>query len=293
MMKKITTIFLSCLIAANAHAEEVDRTIDAASDGHVDVSNIAGSIVVNSWNQDAVHVSGTLGKNVEELIVERNGDSILVKVKVPKGSNRSIGSDLVINVPTHSSIDVGTVSADIDVNGVRGEQMLHTVSGDVDTNISDEDVAAESVSGDVVIEGDDSDTDVMASSVSGDVTVFRTAGEIYAESVSGDVVIDEGSFDNIELDVVSGDIEFLGELRGDGEMDVETVNGNIDIDFTGELSASFELETLNGDIDVCFGPKPERVSKYGPGLELEFTEGGGSGDVAVSAINGDVAICRK
>jgi DUF4097 and DUF4098 domain-containing protein YvlB len=293
IMKKIATIFLSCLMSANVQAEEVDKTIDAASDGHVDISNIAGSISVKSWSRDAVQVSGTLGKNVEELIFERDGNTILIKVKVPRGNNRSIGSDLIINVPANSSIDVGTISADIDVNGVRGGQTLHTVSGDVDADISGDSLSAESVSGDVNIEGDNADGDVSASSVSGDVMIFRAAGEVDAESVSGDVAIDEGSFDRVQLAAVSGDVEFLGELRSDGKMEVETVSGTIDIDFRGDLSASFEIETLNGDIDNCFGPKAERASKYAPGLELEFTEGKGSGDVEVSAVNGDVTICKE
>lgn len=292
-MKKIATIFLSCLMSANVQAEEVDKTIDAASDGHVDISNIAGSISVKSWSRDAVQVSGTLGKNVEELIFERDGNTILIKVKVPKGNSRSIGSDLRINVPANSSIDVGTISADIDVNGVRGGQTLHTVSGDVDADISGDSLSAESVSGDVNIEGDNADGDVSASSVSGDVMIFRAAGEVDAESVSGDVAIDEGSFDRVQLAAVSGDVEFLGELRSDGKMEVETVNGTIDIKFTGDLSASLEIETLNGDIDNCFGPKAVRASKYTPGLELEFTEGKGSGDVEISAVNGDVTICKQ
>ena len=93
-MKKLTAIALAFLFAAPLMAEEVDRTLDAASDGAVDVSNIAGSISVDGWNRNEVHVRGTLGRNVEELIFERDGDRITIKVKVPKrgGSGKVVNS---------------------------------------------------------------------------------------------------------------------------------------------------------------------------------------------------------
>ena len=119
-MKRMTVLVLSTLLAMPVVAEEVDRTLDAASDGHVYVSNISGSITINGWSRNEVEVTGEIGRNVEELIFERDGDKITIKVKVPRKSGRGIESDLEIQVPEGSSIDVGTVSADIDVEDVRG-----------------------------------------------------------------------------------------------------------------------------------------------------------------------------
>ena len=65
-MKKLTAIALAILFAAPVAAEEVDRTLDAASDGTVHVSNIAGSVAVDGWNRSEVRVEGTLGRDVEE-----------------------------------------------------------------------------------------------------------------------------------------------------------------------------------------------------------------------------------
>ena len=274
-------------------AEDVDKTVDASADGHVDVSNIAGSVKVTGWSQNAVKVTGTLGRNVEELIVERDGDKVFIKVKVPKRGGRGIDSDLNINVPQNSSIDIGTVSADIDVIDVTGEQGLHTVSGDVNTEHTGADIAAESVSGDVEVTGDNADGEVSGSSVSGDVRLIRIAGSVKAESVSGDVAVDEGSFDRANLETVTGELSFEGELRKGGKLTVDTVNGDVEVEFSGDVSAKFDVDTFNGDIRNCFGPKAERTSKHAPGWELEFTEGGGDSRVSISTLNGDVNICNK
>ncbi len=293
MMKKLATATLTLMLAAAVHAEEVNRTIDAAADGHVDISNIAGSVTVSGWNRSMVEVTGTLGRNVEELIVERDGDKVLIKVKVPRRGGRSIDSDLRINVPKKSSIDVGTVSADIDVTDVSGNQSMHTVSGDVTTEFVGGRLQAESVSGDVEVSGNNADGDVTATTVSGDVTLFRVSGEVNAETVSGDVTIDEASLDRAELETVNGDIQILANLRNKGRLSIDTVNGDLDIEFTGEVSATFDVDTFNGSIRNCFGPKPTHTSKYTPGLELEFSEGGGSARVTISTLNGDVNICKK
>ena len=293
-MKKLVSTILVCLLAVTALAEEVDRTVDASADGYVDVSNIAGSVTINGWSRDAVEVTGTLGRNVEELILERDGDKVLIKVKVPKKRGRAVGidSDLNIHVPQNSSIDVGTVSADIDVSDVAGEQSLHTVSGDVETEHSGRDLSAESVSGDVEVSGNNADGAVSVASVSGDTTLFRVSGEVEGNSVSGDVIIDEGSFKRATLETVNGEIVFRGELRNGGKLSAEAVNGDVDVKFSGAVSARFDIDTYNGRIRNCFGPKAKRSSKYTPGWELAFTEGGGDGRVTISTVNGDVSICK-
>ena len=291
-MKKLLISALVSLLATTASAEQVDRTIDAVLDGQIEVSNISGSITVQGWKQDSVQVTGTLGRNVDELIVERDGDRILVKVKVPRKSGRDIDSDLRISVPQNSSLDVGTVSADIDVKNVAGEQSLHTVSGDVTTEYSGEDVQAESVSGDVEITGNGADGEVYATTVSGNVTLFRLGGEVKAEAVTGDVTVDEGSFSRARLETVNGELAFHAELRKGGRLDIDSVNGDVDVEFDGEASGRFDIETFNGRINNCFGPKAERTSKYAPGLELSFTEGDGSGRTKISTLNGNVSLCK-
>ena len=291
-MKKLTVIVLGLLLAAPLMAEEVNRTLDAASDGRVHISNIAGSVTVNGWSRDQVEVTGELGRNVEELIFERDGGKVTIKVKVPKKSGRGIESDLYIQVPEGSSIDVSTVSADIDVEKVIGEQSLGTVSGDIDTESAKSDVSAEAVSGDIEVSGQNKVTNTRANTVSGDVVLTGVAGVADAESVSGDVTVADGSFERIDMNTVNGDILFRSGLRADGKLTAETVNGSVDIEFTDSVSGRFDIDTFNGDIDNCFGPKPERTSKYTPGLELSFQDGDGDARVKISTLNGDVSICR-
>lgn len=294
-MKKVAFILLAVLLAAPAVAEEVNQTRDADANGKVSVSNTSGEIEIVGWDRNQVQVTGTIGDDVEELIFETSGRQTTIKVKIPshRGHFDDADAELLIRVPRGSAIDVGVISADIDVEGVRGEQELHSVSGDITTEVYGADVEAESVSGDVDAEGNGEDGRTELASVSGDVTANNLAGEVSAGTVSGDVEIVGGSFGRAGLETVNGDIEFSAALREGGKMNVETVNGSVEIQFAGSVDARFDIETFNGRIKNCFGPKAERTSKYAPGWELSFVEGSGEGRVVISTLNGGVTLCKE
>ncbi len=296
-MRKFASIALLTLLGAEAAAVDIDKTLDADPKSRVNVSIISGSIEVEGWDRNEVQVTGTHEEDVEEFIFERDGREITIRVRAPERTwgQKDISAYLLIRVPEDSALDIGVVSSDIEVQGVRGEQELQSVSGDIITQGFNGPVSAGTVSGDVEVASANGSANGEwgLSSVSGDITATGLSGELGAEVVSGEIEIVGGSFARVSAETVSGDINFSGSLPGDGRLDMESVNGAIDIEFIGEVSARFDIETFNGRIRNCFGPKPERTSEYAPGLELSFTEGSGEGRVSVSTLNGDLDICRQ
>ena len=293
--KYLGTALLGSALALPALADQdIDEKLDAASDGRVSISNTSGSIEVEGWSRNEVAVEGSMGDSVEELIFERSGDNVRIKVKIPDRNRgyRDVSADLTIRVPEKSSIDVATISADIDVQGVLGEQDLQAISGDITAETFAEDMDAETVSGDIEIQGDGKPARLDLTSVSGDVSAEEVAGEIDAESVSGDLGFIDSSFQRGDLETVNGDITFRAKLERGGRLDVETVNGSVDVEFVGSVDARFEIETFNGRIRNCFGPKAERTSKYAPGWELSFSQGDGKGRVTIATLNGGVNLCK-
>lgn len=295
MKNRISILILGALLSSLVLAEDVNEAMDAAANGYVDIYNTSGSIEVIGWSRNSVQVTGTLGDDVDELIFERDGDDILIKVKSRRshGWHNDISSDLVIRVPQDSSIEVSGVSADIEVDKVRGEQSLSTVSGDIEATAVAADIEAESVSGDIELSGKGNKSETEAATVSGDITLSGLAGSVEVESVSGDLIVVKGSFDRAYFESVNGDLTFESALRSGGKLAMESINGTVEIEFTNKVSARFDIETFNGSIKVCFGPKPQRTSRYSPGLELSFTEGDGDGRVVIETLNGSVRICNK
>jgi len=284
------------LLAAPVSAEEINETLDASAEGKVEIYNTAGSVTVEGWSRSAVEVTGTLGNEVDEFIFEREGDTVVVKVKPIKGRHsggRSSSSYITVRAPQKSSIEVATVSAEIDVEGVEGEQELQSVSGDVVTKAFAADIEVETVSGDIDVVGSGMDIEADLASVSGGISVRDVSGVIDLESVNGKLAMGGGSFSDAAMETVNGRIDFESNLRDGGDLDIETVNGRVTVNFVGSVSAEFDINTFNGRIKNCFGPTPERTSKYAPGWELGFTEGGGEGSVSISTLNGGVTLCKE
>jgi DUF4097 and DUF4098 domain-containing protein YvlB len=291
-MKKILVISLF-ILGAPAFAKDVSEIRDVQAKSEIIIYNTSGEVEVRGWSRNQVEVEADLGSGVKELIFEVDGKQVLIEVEAPEHSGRNIASDLVIRVPENSSLEISTISADITVEDVNGKQLIETVSGDIDTVAYASDLTMESVSGDIDVQGDNKKNRVRAESVSGDIEFQSLDGDVEADTVSGDVVIVDSRFENVEAATVNGDIVFHAGMYGDRRMNFETVNGDIDIKFDGDISARFDIETFNGDIRNCFGPESVRTSKYAPGRELKFTQGGGDGRVVIRTLNGDLRLCNK
>jgi DUF4097 and DUF4098 domain-containing protein YvlB len=292
-VKVLLAASLTLLLVESAAAERVERKIDAPGDAIVTIQNTAGSVDIRGWSRNEVEVKGELGRDVEELILERDGEDINIEVRAPRRNNNRISSDLEIRVPQGSSVNVSGVSTDIDMADVRGDIRLSVVSGDINAHGFESDIEVETVSGDVDAEGRGQVSDARFNTVSGDIDVQDISGAISMTSVSGDLAVVDGAFERAKFNTTSGDIVYHAGLNGNGRLDIDTVNGDLDIRFRGDISARFDIETFNGDITNCFGPEPVRTSRYTPGRELSFTEGGGASRVTIKTLNGDVRLCRN
>lgn len=296
-MTKSSIAVAALLLAPMAWADEqpVDKRAPADPQGEVEVSNVAGNVSISGWDRNEVHVSGTLGEDIERLEFVSEPKRTIIRVKHKESNRRHSDSDaqLSIRVPTASRLSVSTVSAEISITRITGEQRLQSVSGDVSSEIAGEDVEAKTVSGGVVLRGEGKANVVTVTTVSGDAQVRRAAGEILANSVSGSLNLDLEQITRARVRTTSGDIALEGPLARDARVDAETISGELVLDFKMPLNAEFEIESFSGEIKNCFGPKAEPQSEYGPGRELDFKQGTGSARVRVQSMSGDIQLCGR
>lgn len=285
---------LMVLTAGTAYADTpVNETRPAAANGEIRISNLAGSVKVQGWDKNQVQVTGSIGDDVDHLEVEADSGNVYIRVILPHHSHSDdCGecADLVVNVPRNGRIEVNTVSADVGVKDVSGAQQLETVSGEIVLASTSADITAKTVSGDVRVNGSAPKARVAASGVSGNVDVAGIDGELDAESVSGDVHVGSGHVTRAQLSSTSGTVEYGAGFEKGGSYDFHNVSGDIKITLSGNPSARYDVSTFSGDIDNNFGPKPVRVSKYSPGMELRFTNGSGDADVSIKTLSGDVTL---
>lgn len=297
----VGTFSLLALTSSNAYAHEessdesrsVNETRTAKPDGEVRVDNLAGTIKIHGWDRNEVRVTGTLGDQVEKLEITSDDSGISIRVVLPHNEHSDdCGecADLDIEVPAASRLEVSTVSADIQAKDLTGSAQLGTVSGQLVLDSSAARVDVRSVSGDVTVAGSGKNAHVTATSVSGEVRVTGMDGALHAESVSGDVKVANNRLTGLEMSSTSGSLVFEGGLSKGGDYEFHNVSGDLDLHFGASPSAHFDVSSFSGDIDNSFGPKASRVSKYSPGMELHFTNGGGDAQVNVRSLSGEIHI---
>jgi hypothetical protein len=285
----LALLLVLALAAPPAFAERAIReAADVHPHGEVEISNVAGRIEVEAWDQDRVEVTGTLGRGVERLEFRTQDRHTLVQVVHPSGA-RNIGpSELLVRMPLASRLVVVSVSADVIVRGVHGAQRVQSVSGDITTAMVKEDVQLKTVTGDIQVDGNDSPGLLTITTVSGDANVRAVAGEVILQTVSGKFDIESDQLGRARIRTTSGDATLRSGLAKGARVEMEAVNGTLSLVIAGEPDAEFTIETMNGQINNAFGPEPVRTSRYAPGRELRFTTGEGSARVTMETVNGNI-----
>ena len=287
---------LLCALLALAAPAAADRPVDETrpvnADARISIETLSGQVVVTGWNRNEVHVTGTVGDDTRGLRIEGDADDLRIEVDIPEGRHsgkRDLDADLRISVPAGARLEVESVSSSAEVSGVTAEVEVESVSGSVDIDGAPSTASAETVSGAIRVIG--ARGRVHAESVSGSVEIQGGSGRIQAATVSGGVKVDVGTIENGHLESVSGSIRFSGALAAGGELEVQGHSGAIDVALPAGTSARFRVQTFSGDIDnQLSADAARRTSQYAPGRELEFTLGGGDGDVRVESFSGDLTL---
>lgn len=270
--------------------QDVDEKRDMAADGHVLVENLAGSVEVNVWDKAAIEIKGTLGDDVETIDISETANGIQVRVRNKPDSRSIDDTDLYLRIPHGASIEVETVSADIDVNGMEGESVvLNTVSGDVEANASPQRLEIQSVSGDVEFEGAVSRSSIET--VSGEISLRGVGGEIVVSTVSGDVSLIAKEVERGRFESVSGDLKLDLAVIDGGRVASDSMSGDLILRLPATQEAEFAAQTFSGDIRSDFG-EAVSVSK-GPGSMLEYQEGRNGASIRMESFSGDIDIRRQ
>ena len=290
---------LAVLSQAAAAEQTHNKRATIAPDATIDISNVQGSVNVTAWDKNEVELTAVLESDKDRLEFEATERQVRIKVQRPDHRRYHDDDDdeddatLTLKVPKGARLNVDTVSADIAVNGVRGEQRLASVSGLVETKAYDQPVALHSVSGDINLTGSNGKAEVRTENVSGTTTVTGIRGSYDGEVVSGDIEATVAAAERLNVETVSGDIDVHAELTSAARVEMESVSGTIGLTVKPPVNADFDIESFSGEIESCLGTEARDRSKYGPGSELDYTQGSGGARVIIQTLSGDINICDR
>jgi DUF4097 and DUF4098 domain-containing protein YvlB len=277
------------------------KTFNVGANGSLKLSNVAGDVKVTGGSGTEIKVEAVIhGKGKSEAEARAQFDSVKVDmrqsgnrvdVETTHERNSRAWVDYTVVVPTGASVEVRSVSGDVQVSEIGGSARAETVSGDVTATGLAQVAALRSVSGDVRATGLSSDGAVSFNSVSGDVTVTKLkAKSVTLETVSGDARVDGCDCGGAQSSSVSGDVAYTGTLAKGGRYVFNSHSGDVVL----VTPSGFELDaaTFSGDMRVDGLTGQGDTDRPGPGRTRRGTVGGGGAVVEAKTFSGDLRINR-
>ena len=127
--------------------------------------------------------------------------------------------------------------------------------------------------------------------VNGSLTVSGLGGEVRAKLVNGAAKL-TGLAGNVSVHSVNGEVTVeLEKLAASQRVELETVNGGIELRLAAGVSAQVEAETVNGHLSNDFGV-PVNKHKY-VGADMTGSIGSGGGEVRLKTVNGKIQVVKK
>ncbi len=279
--------------SASPASQPIDQRVPADPHGTLEINNTSGSILCTAWDRPEIQITGELSGSAERLDVQREGNTVSIRVLQRTGVTRHGDNRLEIKAPAGSALRVSAVSADIDVRGITGDQRLQSVSGDVQTEAAAADLVLKSISGNLKLRGKNNPLRLTLSTVSGNISLLDVGGELDMDTVSGDVDIDMSSISRARMKTISGDVVMTGRLSADSRIDVSSVSGDLRMRWPGAEKANVEVESFSGDITSCFGNVEVQRPKYGPGSSWRYAAAGATSDIHIKSMSSDVNVCNR
>lgn len=286
----IVNFLILGLIASPAPAEQaVNETREARPDARITLNAVTGEYRIVGTDDSRLEITGTLGEDVEELVIEGDAEAwdVEVKAKQSHGRNRWSASRLTINVPRGAALDVSTVSADTELQALEGAwTRVDSVSGGVETNnVRPERLALESVSGTLSLDAGGRSENRLKT-VSGNIRAQGLSGRIQAGTVSGNIDVTATSVEDAKMETVSGKVETKLEPLEQATLQFSSHSGDLRLNLPENTPLDFRANTFSGRIRNDFGGEIEE--SRGPGRRMELRRGAGSVRIEAESFSGSI-----
>jgi Putative adhesin len=214
--------------------QKLSKRYPASKNVRIELKNISGTIVVESWDKDEIRLSATIESKNTHVIPKQIDESLVVDVMSDNRGNGDVGDiNFKLQVPVNSSVDLETRRGNISVANIRSGLVRAHVSseGEIElTNVVASHVIAQNVMGNIFFDGEFSAGGTYEfKSNKGDITIRipgNSAFRLVAASPARRIAL--GDFWNNGFKTQDGR-KYVGDV-GDGRSSVSVTN------FSGQIT---------------------------------------------------------
>ena len=225
---------VTCVSFTAAAQQQLNKRYPAGKNVRIELRNISGTIVVESWNKDEIRLSATIESKGAHVVPKQIDESLVVDVMSDNRGRGDVGDiNFKLQVPMNSSVDLETRRGNISVANIRSGLVRAHVSseGDIElTNVSASHVIAQNVIGNIFFDGEFSTGGTYEfKSNKGDITIRipgNSAFRLEAASPARKIALND--FWNNNFKTQDGR-KYVGDV-GDGRSSVSIIN------FSGQIT---------------------------------------------------------
>jgi DUF4097 and DUF4098 domain-containing protein YvlB len=291
-MQVFTAALLLSLAAPAAQertprAPQTDQAVPVSRGTRLTVDNLAGEVVVRTWDKDSLRVQA---RHASRTRVNIRTTPAGVRVSASSQNGPPGAVDYEITAPGWMPVKIEGPYIFVTVDGVQSEVAVETVRGDIVVKGGSGVVSARTIEGEISVDG--ARGKITLSSVNQGIKVSGSGGEITAETTSGSISLTRMEAASVHLATVSGDVAYEGTLAANGRYQFSTHSGDVTMTLPETSNATFNVRTYHGEFGTSLALTGPPQSEVRRGKRVAYTLGNGSAEVEVESFGGAIRLRR-
>lgn len=245
----------------------------------INVTNDFGPVTVRAGSGSQVLVVATLRSNQVEVDPTQSGSRLDIRTHYlqqrPAGDAGRV--DYELTVPTDCAVTIHSSSGPIVIERLRGDITAEGDSANIDVK-------------------DAANGHVHLRTLKGTVNVSNiTNGHVEVSSVSGPVTLTNVSGQHVEVNTTNGKVTYKGDFASNGDYEITTHSGDIDIYMPANASTDVSLRSVTGKVenDFPFQPKQHTNLPLATGKSFTGTSNQGGSSVALRSFSGTIRVKKQ
>lgn len=258
----------------------------------VRVENLAGGVKVRGdAAENRVIARATFRGDDREKLKQQAAEFTLMieesdgQVWIRQPDIAHVNVEIELELASSAPLEIHTAHGDIALHAVAASAKISCASGDIECTACQGSLDAQNSSGDVVLRQSQFDR-INIESRSGNLSLHDTSGSLIVRTASGDVIAQRFAGRNVNIEATTGDVVMDVIEPIEGNFDVRTVSGNINIGVPDGSNARVSLSAVRGETLATV-----ELTEMGRSTgKVTGRLGEGVGAITLSAVSGDVLL---
>lgn len=299
--------WLSPLLTAHDDGDTSEKSIVVDGNVNFRLCVTRGTLKVNGWKRNEVRVFVKDGSKFGFKVLEKNDktqspvwitimglSSMRVKNQTP--TECIWGNEIEIDVPLNATLDIRGHETETSIDTVK-RASVKNIGGDISIRNVADGVMASTYRGGLTIEN--SKGAISLETTTGNILVFEVApseiGDIFkAKTNSGTISLQSVEHRQIDVNSISGSVNFNGSILSGGTYGFSTSNGSIRLsipqDSSCRISASYGFGRFVSELPIKI--LTEEIHP-GPVKSVNGMLGSGDATLKLTTNNGSVTIKKQ